>query len=71
MLRSWNASACGFMGLEDYPEQLRDAQHPVELLYFQGYWDLLAAQAVAVVGTRLCAISGRNSPHSEARSLLS
>ena len=45
-------------GTEDYPEQLRDAQHPVELLYFRGYWDLLAAKAVAVVGTRTPSAEG-------------
>ena len=47
----------GWFGLRlqgdlDYPSKLRDATHPVELLYFQGYWDLLSAQSVAVVGTR-------------------
>jgi len=26
-------------GAGEYPEKLRDAQHPVELLYFQGNWD--------------------------------
>jgi DNA processing protein len=36
----------------DYPERLRDATHPVELLYFQGNWDLTATRSVAVVGTR-------------------
>lgn len=36
----------------DYPERLRDATHPVELLYFQGNWELIAARSVAVVGTR-------------------
>jgi DNA processing protein len=36
----------------DYPARLRDATHPVELLYFQGRWELLANRAVAVVGTR-------------------
>jgi DNA processing protein len=36
----------------DYPEALRDATHPVELLYFQGLWELISTPAVAVVGTR-------------------
>ena len=36
----------------DYPERLRDATYPVEFLYFQGYWDLLSSNTVAVVGTR-------------------
>lgn len=36
----------------DYPARLRDATHPVELLYFQGRWDLVYTRSVAVVGTR-------------------
>lgn len=36
----------------EYPERLRDATHPVELLYFQGNWGLVATRGVAVVGTR-------------------
>ncbi len=36
----------------DYPMTLRDAMHPVELLYFLGYWDLAETNCVAVVGTR-------------------
>lgn len=36
----------------EYPDRLRDATHPVELLYFQGTWDLVFTRAVAVVGTR-------------------
>lgn len=35
-----------------YPRKLRDAQYPVELLYYQGVWDLVSADSVAVVGTR-------------------
>lgn len=36
----------------EYPEKLRDAQHPIELLYFQGNWDLTSSRCVAIVGTR-------------------
>jgi DNA processing protein len=36
----------------EYPAKLRDAAHPVELLYFQGAWDLVESRCVAVVGTR-------------------
>ena len=32
--------------------KLRVADHPVELLYFQGWWDLAESRGVAVVGTR-------------------
>lgn len=36
----------------EYPDRLRDAADPVELLYIQGEWDLVTLPAVAVVGTR-------------------
>lgn len=39
-------------GAGDYPEKLRNAEHPIELLYFQGWWDLAESPSVAVVGTR-------------------
>ena len=39
-------------GAGEYPPQLRDAAHPIALLYYQGWWDLVASPSVAVVGTR-------------------
>jgi len=36
----------------DYPKKLRDARHPVELLYYQGAWELTETRCVAVVGSR-------------------
>jgi len=36
----------------EYPTKLRDAEDPVELLYFRGWWDLVETRSVAVVGTR-------------------
>jgi DNA processing protein len=36
----------------DYPQRLRDARHPIELLYFQGAWELTETRCVAVVGSR-------------------
>jgi DNA processing protein len=39
-------------GAGDYPARLRNAEYPVELLYFQGWWDLAESPSVAVVGTR-------------------
>ncbi|ULT72999.1 DNA-processing protein DprA [Pseudomonas sp. BC42] len=39
-------------GAGEYPEKLRDADHPVELLYFQGNWELVETNCVAIVGTR-------------------
>ena len=39
-------------GAGEYPVKLRDAAHPVEVLYYEGWWDLAASRSVAVVGTR-------------------
>lgn len=39
-------------GAGEYPQKLRDAMYPVELLYYQGWWDLVESRSVAVVGTR-------------------
>lgn len=36
----------------DYPEKLRHAKHPVELLYYRGVWELSETRCVAVVGAR-------------------
>jgi len=36
----------------EYPNRLRDAKNPVELLYYQGFWELIETKGVAVVGTR-------------------
>ena len=46
-------------GAGDYPERLRNAEYPVELLYFQGWWDLAESPSVAVVGTREPSEEGR------------
>lgn len=39
-------------GEQEYPLRLRDADHPVELLYFMGSWDYVESRCIAVVGTR-------------------
>ncbi len=40
-------------GSGDYPDRLRDAAHPVELLYYRGWWDLIdAPKRIAIVGAR-------------------
>ncbi len=39
-------------GSAEYPDKLRDAAHPIECFYYQGWWDLTASRSVAVVGTR-------------------
>ena len=36
----------------EYSQKLRDAQDPVELLYYQGWWGIVERRSVAVVGTR-------------------
>src|SRR5688572_2368337 len=40
-------------GAGEYPARLRDAEYPIELLYYRGDWTLAdIPRAVAVVGTR-------------------
>ena len=39
-------------GEAEYPDRLRDAAYPIELLYYTGHWDLVWEKSVAVVGTR-------------------
>jgi DNA processing protein len=39
-------------GAGEYPPKLRDAAYPLELLYYQGWWNLVESRSVAVVGTR-------------------
>ncbi len=40
-------------GAGEYPQKLRDADHPIELLYYQGNWELVDTEGVAIVGTRV------------------
>jgi DNA processing protein len=54
----------------EYPAKLRDAQHPVELLYYQGWWDLIETRCVAVVGTRHPTPEGAQRAKTVARSLV-
>ncbi len=42
----------------EYPQRLKDARHPVELLYYQGALDLLSSRSVAVVGARRASEEG-------------
>ena len=39
-------------GAGEYPEKLLDATNPLQLFYYQGWWDLAASPSVSVVGTR-------------------
>jgi DNA processing protein len=57
-------------GTGDYPNQLRDAKNPIELFYFQGWWDLLSTPCVAVVGTREPTDAGRARTERLVRSLV-
>lgn len=36
----------------DYPQKLRDARYPVEVLYYQGAWEFVETRGVAIVGSR-------------------
>lgn len=54
----------------EYPQRLRDAVDPVELLYFQGSWDLIHWPAIAVVGTRKPTEEGRKRASTLARRLV-
>jgi hypothetical protein len=43
----------------NYPNKLRDARHPIEMLYFQGTWELAETRSVAVVGSRNATEDGK------------
>lgn len=55
----------------DYPDKLRDAKHPVELLYFQGAWELTETRCVAVVGSRKASEEGKQRARKLATALVS
>jgi DNA processing protein len=57
-------------GAGEYPQKLRDAEHPVELLYFQGAWELANTRGVAIVGTRTPSADGRSRAAKLARLLV-
>lgn len=57
-------------GAGEYPEKLRDAKYPVEFLYYQGWWDLVASRSVAVVGTRKPTAAGLARTHRLVRDLV-
>src|SRR3546814_16024960 len=44
----------------DYPAKLRDAPHPVELLYYRGAWDITETRSVAGVVRRTGSPDGTN-----------
>lgn len=56
-------------GAGEYPAKLRDADHPVELLYYLGYWELVDTPSVAIVGTRSPSAEGEHNARRIAHSL--
>ncbi|MDO8876241.1 MAG: DNA-processing protein DprA [Pseudolabrys sp.] len=54
----------------NYPAKLRDARHPVEMLYFQGAWELSENRCVSVVGSRTASEEGRRRAAQIARALV-
>lgn len=58
-------------GAGEYPSRLRDADHPVELLYYQGWWELTnSPRSIAIVGTRNPSDDGVKRTRRLVRSLL-
>lgn len=54
----------------DYPLRLRDARNPVELLYFQGIWELSEMRSLAIVGSRNASADGLARAQKLARALV-
>ena len=54
----------------EYPKRLRDAKHPVEMLYYQGEWELTETRSVAVVGSREATDDGKRRAARLARELV-
>lgn len=54
----------------DYPGKLRDARHPVEVLYYQGAWELSEPRGIAVVGSRKASEDGVKRARRLARELV-
>jgi DNA processing protein len=54
----------------DYPLKLRDARHPVEMLYYQGAWELSETRSIAVVGSRKASEDGVRRARRLARELV-
>ena len=53
----------------EYPENLRDARHPVEMLYYQGTWELSEKPSIAIVGSRKPSDDGARNAYRIAHSL--
>lgn len=57
-------------GAGEYPPRLRHARHPIELLYFRGWWELAETRGVAVVGSRAASDDGIRRARQLARHLV-
>lgn len=54
----------------DYPAKLRDARHPVEMLYYRGTWEISETRCMAVVGSRQASDDGVRRAERLARELV-
>jgi DNA processing protein len=54
----------------DYPAKLRDARYPVELIYYQGAWELTETRCISVVGSRRASEDGKKRARQLARQLV-
>jgi DNA processing protein len=59
------------LGAGEYPNKLRDADYPVAVLYYRGWWDLVNSRSVAVVGTRTPSEGGVKRARTLVRELVS
>lgn len=57
-------------GAGEYPGKLRDADYPIALLYYRGWWDLVNSRCVAVVGTRTPSADGKKRAQQVATALV-
>jgi DNA processing protein len=65
----WSQVGIRVNGAGEYPSKLRDADHPVEVLYYRGNWELVDTPSVAIVGTRTPTKDGEANARRIARSL--
>lgn len=57
-------------GAGEYPAKLLDAEHPSQMLYFRGNWELVDLPGVAIVGTRNPSSEGEANAARIARALV-
>lgn len=54
----------------EYPRKLRDAKNPVEMLYYQGTWELSEMRGLCIVGSRKASEEGQRRAARLARELV-